>query len=152
VHEFQHVKLGAVLDFHDLYDRADERLYYAPWRPDPRPLEGLLQGIYAHLAVTELWGTRVHAYDGLRSEPAEHARLQLATWRSHTVEAVDTLVGSDALTALGRRFAQGMRAAVAPWLEVPVGAEAERLARRAAEENLAAWQARSSGAMRATLR
>lgn len=141
-HEFQHVKLGAVLDFHDLYDRADQGRYRAPWRPDPRPLEGLLQGTYAHLAVTEFWGTRVAAYDGLPGEPAEHARLQLATWRLHTDQAIDTLLGSGALTALGERFAAGMRESVAPWLDVPVGAAAEAAARRAARADLDAWRAR----------
>ncbi|GAA2140014.1 hypothetical protein GCM10009760_22830 [Kitasatospora kazusensis] len=141
VHEFQHVKLGAVLDFHDLYDQSDDRRYYAPWRPDPRPLEALLQGTYAHLAVTEFWGTRVRAYDGLGGEAAETARLQLATWRSHTAEAVETLAGSGALTPLGQRFTDGMRAATAPWLEVPVGARAEAQARAAAAERLARWVA-----------
>ncbi|WP_344439179.1 HEXXH motif domain-containing protein, partial [Kitasatospora nipponensis] len=141
-HEFQHVKLGAVLDFHDLYDPADQGRYHAPWRPDPRPLEGLLQGTYAHLAVTEFWGTRVAAYDGLPGEPAELARRQLATWRAHTDRAIDSLLDSGALTPLGERFARGMRATVAPWLEVPVGPAAERAAERAVAENLAAWQAR----------
>ncbi|MDH6112328.1 uncharacterized protein P3T36_003740 [Kitasatospora sp. MAP12-15] len=143
-HEFQHVKLGAVLDFHDLYDRSDEGRYRAPWRPDPRPLEGLLQGTYAHLAVTEFWGARVAAYDGLPSEAAEHARLQLATWRLHTDQAIDSLLGSGALTPLGERFAAGMRATVAPWLDVPVGPAAETAARRAAQADLDAWQARAA--------
>ncbi|MER8183094.1 FxsB family cyclophane-forming radical SAM/SPASM peptide maturase [Kitasatospora sp. NPDC094015] len=143
-HEFQHVKLGAVLDFHDLHDRADDRLFHAPWRPDPRPLEGLLQGTYAHLAVTEFWAGRVRAYDGLRSEAAEAARRQLATWRGHTVDSVAVLVGSGSLTLLGERFAAGMRATVEPWLDLPVGADAERWAREAAAENRAAWQARSA--------
>ena len=44
IHEFQHIKLGAVLDLYELYDPTDKRLFHAPWRPDPRPLEGLLQG------------------------------------------------------------------------------------------------------------
>ncbi|WP_033817857.1 FxsB family cyclophane-forming radical SAM/SPASM peptide maturase [Kitasatospora sp. MBT63] len=142
-HEFQHVKLGAVLDFHDLYDPADDRLFHAPWRPDPRPLEGLLQGTYAHLAVTEFWATRVRAYDGLRSDAADAARLQLATWRAHTVDSVAVLAGSGSLTALGERFAAGMRATAEPWLAVPVGEQAERRAREAAAENLARWRARS---------
>ncbi|MBB4924082.1 FxsB family cyclophane-forming radical SAM/SPASM peptide maturase [Kitasatospora kifunensis] len=133
-HEFQHVKLGAVLDFHDLYDRADQRRFHAPWREDPRPLEGLLQGTYAHLAVTEFWGTRVAAYQGVGGEAAEHARGQLALWRGHTDRAIDTLCGSGSLTALGERFAAGMRATVAPWLSVPVGAAAEARAAAALAE------------------
>ncbi|MFJ7249554.1 FxsB family cyclophane-forming radical SAM/SPASM peptide maturase [Kitasatospora sp. NPDC098652] len=133
-HEFQHVKLGAVLDLYDLYDRADDRLYFAPWRPDPRPLEGLLQGTYAHLAVTEYWGTRTAAYDGLAGEAADRARAQFALWRRYTAEAVERLAGSGALTGLGARFAAGMGESVAPWLAVPLPAAAERDAERAREE------------------
>ncbi|MFJ1755665.1 FxsB family cyclophane-forming radical SAM/SPASM peptide maturase [Kitasatospora sp. NPDC088134] len=147
-HEFQHVKLGAVLDFHDLYDRTDQRLFHAPWRPDPRPVEGLLQGTYAHLAVTEFWAARVHAYDGLRNDPAQYARVQLASWRAHTARAVENLAGSGALTPLGERFVAGMRTAVEPWLAVPVGAAAEAAAREAAEQNLAQWRATAGAAAR----
>ncbi|MGW6916153.1 FxsB family cyclophane-forming radical SAM/SPASM peptide maturase [Kitasatospora sp. NPDC054939] len=130
-HEFQHVKLGAVLDLVDLYDPADTGRYFAPWRPDPRPIEGLLQGTYAHLAVTEYWGTRVRAYDGLPGEPAAHAREQFALWRRYTAEAVERLAGSGSLTAAGLRFAEGMRESVRPWLAVEVPAEAEAAAERA---------------------
>ncbi|WBP91645.1 FxsB family cyclophane-forming radical SAM/SPASM peptide maturase [Kitasatospora cathayae] len=133
-HEFQHVKLGAVLDLFDLHDRADDRLYFAPWRPDPRPLEGLLQGTYAHLAVTEYWGTRTAAYDGLAGAAAGRARAQFALWRRYTAEAVERLAESGALTGLGVRFAEGMRESVEPWLAVPLPAAAEREAERARRE------------------
>ncbi|WP_035798706.1 FxsB family cyclophane-forming radical SAM/SPASM peptide maturase [Kitasatospora mediocidica] len=138
-HEFQHVKLGAVLDLYDLYDPADAGRYYAPWRSDPRPLEALLQGTYAHLAVTEFWGTRVAAYDGVSGEAAERARSSLAVSRAHTDRAIDSLLDSGALTDLGQRFTTGMRATVAPWLDVPVGHEAQAQARRAAA-SVAEWQ------------
>ncbi|WAL73368.1 FxsB family radical SAM/SPASM domain protein [Kitasatospora sp. YST-16] len=139
-HEFQHVKLGAVLDLFDLYDQEDGRLYYAPWRPDPRPLEGLLQGTYAHLAVAAYWASRVRAFDGVRSEAAAAARLQLATWRTHTADAVGTLAGSGSLTPLGQRFAEGMRATLAASFELPVGAAAERAAKEAVAADRAVWQ------------
>ncbi|MFI9364334.1 FxsB family cyclophane-forming radical SAM/SPASM peptide maturase [Kitasatospora sp. NPDC053057] len=143
-HEFQHVKLGAVLDLFDLHDRADDRLYFAPWRPDPRPLEGLLQGTYAHLAVTEYWGTRTAAYDGLAGEAADRARAQFALWRRYTVEAVERLAESGALTGLGVRFAEGMRESVEPWLAVPLPAAAEREAERTRRER----DQRESGQLR----
>ncbi|MGW7448853.1 FxsB family cyclophane-forming radical SAM/SPASM peptide maturase [Kitasatospora sp. NPDC054795] len=133
-HEFQHVKLGAVLDLTDLYDRADTTLYLAPWRPDPRPLEGLLQGTYAHLAVTEYWGTRTRAYDGLPGPAADRAREQFALWRRYTAEAVERLASSGALTGTGSRFADGMRATVAPWLALPLPAAAEQAADRVRRE------------------
>ncbi|MEU3248937.1 MULTISPECIES: aKG-HExxH-type peptide beta-hydroxylase [unclassified Streptomyces] len=30
------------------------RLHFAPWRPDPRPLDSLLQGAYAFFEVSAL--------------------------------------------------------------------------------------------------
>ncbi|MCG6495101.1 FxsB family cyclophane-forming radical SAM/SPASM peptide maturase [Kitasatospora sp. A2-31] len=130
-HEFQHVKLGAVLDLVDLYDPADTALYDAPWRPDPRPIEGLLQGTYAHLAVTAFWRTRTAVYDGLPGTAAEHARAQFALWRRYTAEAVERLAGSGSLTPVGLRFADGMRETVGPWLDVALPAAAETAAEQA---------------------
>ncbi|WP_328814370.1 FxsB family cyclophane-forming radical SAM/SPASM peptide maturase [Nonomuraea cypriaca] len=112
MHEFQHVKLGAVFDLFDLYDRADTRLYHAPWRQDPRPLEGLLQGTYAHIAVTDFWRTRRHTVEGAELEKAQEEYLR---WRGHTLAATETLVGSKALTALGERFVGRMRETLASW-------------------------------------
>jgi uncharacterized protein len=135
-HEFQHVKLGALLDLFDLYDTADtESRYYAPWRPDPRPLEGLLQGTYAHIAVTEFWRV-VRTSPG--ADPA--AEAQFARWRAHTHEAVLQLLESGSLTPLGERFARAMGETVAPWLDEPVGPDALQAARRSSREHREAFE------------
>jgi uncharacterized protein len=105
IHEFQHVKMGAVLDLYDLYDPADRRLFHAPWREDPRPLEGLLQGTYAHLAVTDFWRVRQEVAVG---EAAEAAGERFVHWRAHTRDAIQTLAGSGSLTPLGERFVSEM--------------------------------------------
>jgi uncharacterized protein len=139
IHEFQHVKLGALLDLYDFYDSADNHLYYAPWREDPRPIEGLYQGTYAHLAVTDYWRVRRHGLAGAARTAAE---AQFARWRTHTAEAVRVLLGSGALTGHGEHFAHAMGETVAPWLEEPVGREAAVAARREAERHRAAWEAR----------
>jgi len=125
VHEFQHVKLGAVLDLYDLYDESDSRLYYAAWRDDPRPLEGLLQGTYAHVAVTDFWRVRRQLDTGPDAEAAE---IQFARWRIQTAEAVDTLAASGSLTPTGREFVEGMRATLGPWLDESVSSSAEAAA------------------------
>jgi uncharacterized protein len=109
MHEFQHVKLGAVLDLYDLFDPADKRSYHAPWRTDPRPLEGLLQGTYAHLAVSEFWRVRA----GLGEDDQAEAAKRYEHWRAHTATAVETLADSGSLTPLGLRFAERMRVAIA---------------------------------------
>jgi len=139
LHEFQHGKLYAVLDLFDLCDPADSRLYYAPWREDPRPLEALLQGTYAHLAVTDFWRVRRHELPGA---VALAAAERFARWRMLTAEAVEALAGSGALTPSGTRFVDGMRATVEPWLGEPVPGAAAAAARRWAAERLAAWRDR----------
>ena len=109
IHEFQHVKLGAVLDLYDLYDPADQRLFHAPWRDDLRPLEGLLQGTYAHLAVTDFWRAR---RDVTAGPDADAAAERFAYWRDHTRDAIETLASSGSLTPLGMRFVNEMRHSV----------------------------------------
>ncbi|TDD39240.1 FxsB family radical SAM/SPASM domain protein [Actinomadura sp. KC06] len=112
LHEFQHVKLGAVLDFADLYDKSDDRLYHAPWRRDPRPLEGLLQGTYAHIAVADFWLRRTRSDDAAAA--AEAAR-HFADWYPKTVTAARTLQDSGALTGLGEQFVAAMRRTLESW-------------------------------------
>ncbi len=98
--------MGAVLDLYDLYDPADSRLFRAPWREDLRPLEGLLQGTYAHLAVTDFWRVRQEVSAGA---DAEAAGQRFAYWRGHTCDAIETLANSGSLTPLGTRFVDEMR-------------------------------------------
>jgi len=134
-HEFQHVKLGAVLDMYDLFDPDDRRLYHAPWRDDPRPLEGLLQGAYAHLAVTDYW--RVRRLTAPRAESST-AEAQFARWRADTADSIDTLLGSGSLTALGARFVRAMAQTAHTWGHEPVSEEALVTAQRAARRHQAA--------------
>lgn len=132
VHEFQHVKLGAVLDLMDLYDPTCEQLFYAPWRPDPRPLEGLLQGTYAHIAVVDYWRALRRTAEGTEAREAE---VRFARWREQTAEAVDTLAGSGALTELGERFVSAMGETVSARLTDPVRPDALISARRTAADH-----------------
>ena len=137
IHEFQHVKLGAVLDQFELCDTADLRQFHAPWRDDPRPVEALLQGTYAHLGVTDYWRGRRHRAGG---PDALAAAGQFARWRVLTAEAIETLAGSGALTDLGQRFVARMRETVRPWLDEPVPDAAVNAARRWAAERRQASQ------------
>lgn len=71
VHELQHSKLNALLDLVRLADDAT-RLCYAPWRRDPRPLPGLLHGIYAFMSVTEYWRRQRHVGPGDRAADVKY--------------------------------------------------------------------------------
>jgi uncharacterized protein len=136
MHEFQHVKLGALLDMFDLYDRSDQRLFYAPWRDDPRPLGALMQGTYAHIAVTDFWRLRRHR---LAAVEAETAAARFALWRMQTSAAVGALAESGSLTPLGVRFVNGMRATLGPWLDEQIPLAADRLAEDWASQHRSRW-------------
>jgi len=126
LHETQHLKLHALLDLIDLTTAGGRRRYHAPWRGDPRPIRGLLQGTYAHLGVTEFWRSR-------------RAR-QFAYWRRQTGRAAATLADSGELTAAGARFVDGIRATLAGWAHDPVGAADLQLAEVCTTVNDLHWR------------
>jgi uncharacterized protein len=111
VHEFQHVKLGALLDGEDLLRPGGLRPMRVPWRPDPRPPEAVLQGVYAHLAVVEFWRAREQVLAG--GPGAVRARRELDRWQDPTAEAAEELAASGALTERGAAFLTAIRQALA---------------------------------------
>jgi hypothetical protein len=127
VHEYQHHKLVQLLDFAPLHDTSPHDAgsaarHWAPWRPDPRPLSGLLQGSYAFLGIGEFWRERL---DALRRIPSTGTELAIAgvefAWcRAAVGQAVCALEASGDLTELGRRFVAGMHAQVRTWSPVTV--------------------------------
>ncbi|WP_219511370.1 HEXXH motif domain-containing protein [Nonomuraea ceibae] len=136
-HEVQHAKLGAVLDVMDLLEPDDGRRYYAPWRPDPRPLSGLIQGAYAYLGVAGFWRRqRAHETD-LRPH------IEFGRWRESAHEVTGTLLDSGRLNAAGKQFVTAMRTTLSAWLTEPVPAEALAAARAEAGGHREAWIARN---------
>lgn len=109
VHEMQHVKLAALADQFDLFDRADGRLFPVPWRRDKRPIYGLLHGTYAHLAVAELWRARAVA---LPDRPTVDRYL---TYRSWVEDEIGVMQAAGSLLPAGERFVEGMRGTVNGW-------------------------------------
>ncbi len=100
LHEFQHVKLNALLDLHVLFDAMSPLRMSVPWRDDARPLGGALQGAYAYLAIAHL-----------RRSEGTAARAHYLQYRSWVCRVTDALMATGALTQLGERFVAGMAAA-----------------------------------------
>ncbi|GAA4520049.1 HEXXH motif domain-containing protein [Actinoallomurus oryzae] len=137
-HEVGHAKLTGLLDIVRLVLPDDGTRYYAPWRDDPRPAGGLLQGVYAYLGVTGFW-RRERALDTTGTADREFAR-----WRAAARAGAETLLNSGRLTAAGEEFVSGVRATLLGWErdEVPARAMA-----RAADENQRhhdAWKRRNT--------
>jgi uncharacterized protein len=135
-HEVQHIKLSALLDVVSLTWPGDGRLFYAPWRDDPRPVDGLLQGAYAFLGVTGFWRRQRDLEHGAAGTDA-HA--QYARWRAATALATRTLSSSGQLTPAGTEFVNGIQRTLTAWMAEPVPGEARELARRQAEQHRDRW-------------
>jgi HEXXH motif-containing protein len=130
IHEAQHIKLSGLLDMATLLEGGTEEDGYAPWRSDPRPLRGILQGTYAFLGVTALWlslrDSSATDADGAKAE------YEFALRRAQTCQGLRTLRSAARLTGEGEEFLNGMQRT----LEALLGVTAEPWAVRAAGETL----------------
>ncbi|TPQ22991.1 HEXXH motif domain-containing protein [Streptomyces sporangiiformans] len=142
VHEFQHTKLGGLIHLQPLSiaqaAQDPQELFYAPWRDDPRPLSGLLQGIYAFTGVTRFW--RVHRYAAGAAQ-ASSAHFEFALWRAQVWATLNLVRGHERLTPLGRHLIEELRGQCAQWLADPVPDAESELAREAAADHRARWRA-----------
>jgi HEXXH motif-containing protein len=139
VHEFQHVKLCAVMDMLPLHAPDDGERFYAPWREDPRPLGGVLHGAYAYLAVTDFWGRQQEAMEG---DEAAFAQYSFALWRGETLRTVGVIERSGRLTPAGERFVTGMRTALERWAATPVTPTSRASAEDTALDLALTWRLR----------
>jgi HEXXH motif-containing protein len=139
-HEVQHLKLSGLLDIVTLTRPDDERRFYAPWRGDPRPISGLLQGAYAYLGVSGFWRQQRHLETGTA---AVRANAEFARWRAAAAGVVETLRASGHLTPAGRDFVHGMAQTLWAWQDEWVPEEARALARWEAGQHLARWQSKN---------
>lgn len=138
-HELQHSTLNALMHLYPLYEpERDARLYHAPWRDDPRPLGGMLQGAYAFTAVARFWQTFA---DRRPDDPASATgRFESALWLGQLVDVIGELTTDPALTGMGRSALRELREAVrGPAGRCGEGPEA-RLARRMADDHRASWR------------
>ncbi|MDQ2810410.1 MAG: HEXXH motif domain-containing protein [Actinomycetota bacterium] len=139
VHEFQHVKLCGLLDMVPLTESGGEKVY-APWRQDPRPAAGLLQGVYAHLGIVRFWQAQRQA----ETDPDDilRAHVQFARWRPTIGTAVNTLLRTGSLAPAGARFAGLLRDQGSLLADEPVPGLAEQIAREVALDHQLTWQIR----------
>ncbi|KOV63269.1 aKG-HExxH-type peptide beta-hydroxylase [Streptomyces sp. MMG1121] len=106
VHETQHTKLATLHELVPLYRPGGAR-HQVGWRPDPRPVPGVLQGVYAHLALADLW-RRARNGPVLAYGWRDRAERQFDTHWDQVGKALSILRESDELTCAGREFVQEM--------------------------------------------
>lgn len=133
-HELQHLKLFALLGVVTM-TLPDVNLYYAPWRPDPRPLGGLLQGAYAFLGVSGFWRRQRFLQDD-----DLHGHTEFARWLDATWLVIQTLLGSGRLTESGEDFVREMERTARGWRKDPVPERARAAARAQTRSHWEVWE------------
>jgi HEXXH motif-containing protein len=131
VHETQHVILGAMTHLFEFVEDPGGSRVYAPWRDDPRPLSGMLQGSYAFTGVT----------DHFRQQRDPVAQFEFALWRHQLDRVLADLGGDRRLSEHGRELIAGLSATVARWAATPVPHDILDLATAAAADHYGQWRA-----------
>ncbi|MGW0912147.1 HEXXH motif domain-containing protein [Streptomyces sp. NPDC002784] len=140
VHEFQHTKLGGLLHLTPLLTEETAEapeLWYAPWRDDPRPLDGLMQGIYAFVGIARFW--RTHRLASGAATPMAH--FEFALWRAHVTTALRQVHRHERLTPIGAQLLDRLYALCTRWLDEPVPEVPLTLARVCAADHATRWRA-----------
>ncbi|MFI6400672.1 aKG-HExxH-type peptide beta-hydroxylase [Streptomyces sp. NPDC050548] len=101
VHEIQHAKFAALSELVELHRAGPEERYFAPWRPDPRPYDALLHGLYSHLALADFFQCCALA-STVAPAQRHSAWLRHARHREQVRAALSSIDASDALTPAGR--------------------------------------------------
>ncbi|RSM63868.1 HEXXH motif domain-containing protein [Kibdelosporangium aridum] len=139
VHEFHHTRLAGLLHLTQLYDEDPRERFYTPWRDDPRPIGGVLQGVYAFFGVTAFWRA-------LSNSPGKHdadrANFEFAYWRAGTWRTLNALHSDPYLTDAGRRFIDRIAEQLGPWQDEPLPRSATDLAEVGAADDYAGWRIR----------
>lgn len=111
--EFQHTKLAALLDAYAFFPAADPAPLSVPWSREPLPAQQVLHGLYAHVALAELWGARsAEIPRPAASEPPEEAAAAFRRYLDWADIAVDVLAAQVQMEPAGVRFTAGLRATV----------------------------------------
>jgi HEXXH motif-containing protein len=139
IHEFQHIKLSGLMDMLPLIEPGGVK-GYAPWRDDPRPMGGILQGLYAFTGIVRFWDSQRHletdADDFLR------ASVLFERWRLAIELVVGPLLDQGSLTPVGVQFVTALAQRTQCADTDPVPAEAAEIAREVSLDNWLTWQLR----------
>jgi HEXXH motif-containing protein len=139
VHEFHHIRLGGLLHLTRLHEEDPRERFYTPWRDDPRPIGGVLQGVYAFFGVTAFWRALACADTGA---PDRRAAFEFAHWREQTWRVLCVLRDDPVLTPAGRRFVDGIAERLGPWQDEPVPAGLGALVAAVGADHYAGWRIR----------
>jgi len=143
-HEFAHIRLGGLMHLLPItIERAEDNCLYAPWRDDPRPLGGLIQGVYAFVSIAAFWRKHRHSVAGAERRLAD---FEYAFTRAQAGEGLAITRSAAGLTERGAEFLAILAEEVGSWLDDSpddsLGGEPVRLARLVASGHRIGWRLR----------
>ena len=138
VHELHHMKLNLLMDSVPLCRTGHQELFYSPWRDDPRPLAGLLHGLYAGVAVADFWRAECTGSHG-----GALAEFELARIRGQVEIGLPVLTRSEQFTSAGLSLRAAMATVVASWPDGPVDGYPALLADDLVADHLIRWRLRN---------
>lgn len=99
IHEYGHNLLSSIMDFYPLIKDVKSNLYYSPWRNDPRPLSGLLHGLFVFTYVVNFLDMCLKSSSFYGSGEFIINRLNIHLYR---LKAGFAQINSDTLTDYGK--------------------------------------------------
>jgi len=138
VHELQHSKLNAVFEITILHEAHHCDYFYAPWRDDPRPLDGVLHGIYAFTSVVEFWHDR---RDQVPENRVADAGSTFVLRALQVRMAIEDVAASNHLNEQGTRFLNALSDRLAKCEVALTAADRTGAVARAIADHRALWQA-----------
>ncbi|KPI18647.1 HEXXH motif domain containing protein [Actinobacteria bacterium OK074] len=145
VHEVQHAKLAALSEMTALHRAGPEERYFAPWRPDPRPFDGVLQGVYSHTALADFF--QRWALVSQAPEQRESAWYQHARYREQVRASLPTIMQSTDLTSVGRLLVDQLTATCDRMDETPPPPYERRCAEASVRAARELWRERHAYAI-----
>ncbi|MFL6123518.1 HEXXH motif domain-containing protein [Actinophytocola sp.] len=139
VHEMQHSKLNAVLALVRLTDGDNSARYLAPWRDDPRPLVGVMHGVYAFTGGVEFWLAQE-----LTAQEHETRRIafEIAFRGAQVRRAINTLTTSGHLTRPGAALVEAVSARLSTCERIPVDTMLSETVDAMLDDHQALWRLR----------
>lgn len=109
-HEYRHNILNAIMDADPVVDESSPReaIFYSPWRKDPRPLHGLIHGIYSFMEVVGFYQSYLERY-GPRAPQADLAEERFVSNAYRLKIAADEFGQHAKLTPFGHEFFEGIQ-------------------------------------------
>jgi HEXXH motif-containing protein len=139
IHELQHNRLNAIHDVTPLYSGTPETDLYSPWRDDPRPVQGLLHGMFAFCGVADFW----RAESGADAPDRQIAVLEHVVVSQQVRLAYTTLAAvAGRLTPIGRQLVSEIETILQGWDRDEVDPEIVRIAQDLVDEHRILWRLR----------